>query len=81
MKVPVRLRDVSTTVAGAPLKSVLTLLKAAPAFTPAYQPVQLSAGAGAGGGALTAISPAKADPLAARMKPAPHKMEIARLLI
>src|SRR5262249_38160472 len=43
------------------LKSVLTLPKLAPAFTPAYQPVQLYTGAeGAGIGALTGISAAKA---------------------
>src|SRR5271166_4377623 len=48
------------TVIGAMLKSVLTLPKLAPTFTPAYQPVQLWTGAGNGGGALTAISAAKA---------------------
>src|SRR5580704_3851903 len=34
-----------------------------PALTPAYQPHQVQVGAGAGGGALIAISAAKAGPL------------------
>src|SRR5689334_22956414 len=50
----------SAAVAGA-LKSVLTLPKLAPAFTPTYQPVQLyAAGAGASGADVTAMSAAKA---------------------
>ena len=49
----------TVTVTGA-LKSVLTLPKLAPRFTPAYQPVQFQTGAG-GGAAGTPISAAKAD--------------------
>src|SRR5262249_26541085 len=54
-----------------------------PAFRPTYHPAHIETGVstGAGGGALTAISAANADPLAARMKAAPDRIERARLLI
>src|SRR5690242_1765357 len=62
-------------VTGAALKSDLTLPKLAPAFTPAYQPVQLKTEAGAGAGGEAALTDAE------RAKAPAVKAAIANALI
>src|SRR5262249_31235540 len=61
---------------GEPFKLVLTFPMLTPAFTPAYQPVQVGTGA-AGGGALAAISAANANPLPAKLKTAPARPDMS----